>query len=91
MDRSTRHWTRLLVAVVLAVAALATPAMAHAGHESHEGSGLSIWPFFLVFGTVVAAGSLAAGYRLDVPRHHAVGVATGGATMAVIAGAAWFL
>lgn len=92
MSQTARRWTVLLVVVVLAIALASTPAIAHEGHdhEGEEGSGLSIWPFFLVFGSVTAGGSLLAGYRFDVSRQHAIGVAAGGAVMAAIAAVAVF-
>ncbi|AGN02129.1 hypothetical protein L593_10920 [Salinarchaeum sp. Harcht-Bsk1] len=93
MDEVTRRRGRLLLVVVLAVALCSAPVLGHSGHESHESredTRLSPWPFFFVFGTVTAGGSLLAGHRFDVPRQYAIGLATGGGAMALVAAVVWF-
>jgi hypothetical protein len=94
MDRTTQRRFRILLALVLAVALLSAPALAHEGHPEHdgeEGTGLSIWPFLAVFGTVVASGSVVAGNRFDVERQLTAGLGAGGLAMAAIAGTVWLL
>ncbi|WP_248515146.1 hypothetical protein [Salinarchaeum laminariae] len=83
-------WLVLVVLVVCAV--LSTPVAAHQGHAGHENQqddDLSIWPLFVVFGTVSAGGTLLASQRLDVPREIAVGLAAGGIAIAVGAAIVW--
>ena len=93
MEATTRKWVRVALVIGLTVALCSAPALGHAAHESHdtqeEDTGLSIWPFLLVFGTVTVGGSVLAGYHFDVPHRHAIGVATGGAAMALLAAALW--
>jgi hypothetical protein len=94
MDPTTRRRLLLLVAVVLAIALCSAPALAHDGHAEHEDqgeSGLSVWPFLAVFGTVVASGSVLAGVRFDVRRQLAIGMGAGGLAMAAVAGTIWLL
>ncbi|WP_460920049.1 hypothetical protein [Salinarchaeum chitinilyticum] len=92
------EWSRrgglLLLVLILGVAVLSTPVVAHEGHVGHENGqddGLSIWPFFVVFGAVSAGGSLLAGQQLDVPREFAIGLAAGGIAIAVGGAFLWLL
>lgn len=92
------EWSRraglVLLVVLLIGAILSTPVVAHEGHagpENDQNDGLSIWPFFVVFGGISAGGSLLAGQRLDVPREFAIGLAAGGIAIAVGGAFLWLL
>lgn len=92
MAASARRGALLVVGLLVLLAVLSTPVAAHEGHAAHEtqqDEDRSIWPLFVLFGTVSAGGTLLASQRLDVPREVVVGLSTGGIAVAVGAAIVW--